>query len=209
MIRKTLVLAIGLAFACGAQAAGKMYKCKNAQGQIEYRQTFDPKLCSQGGTQVNEQGVAVKQFDRPKTPEEIAAAKAKAQADAEAQAKIEEQQRQDQVLLMSYASEDDLKRGHEQQMQAIDTAIATANLQLVNQQKSLADLLGSAAEAERANQPVGESLAANIATVRKQIEEQNTFIARKEAEKVAAEAEFARKLAKYREVVERNAEARH
>lgn len=209
MIRKTLVLAIGLAFACDAQAAGKMYKCKNAQGQVEFRQTFDPRLCSQGGAQVNDQGVAVKQFERPMTPEEIAAAKAKAEADAAAKAKLEEQQRQDQVLLMSYASEDDLKRGHEQQMQAVDTAIATANMQLVNQQKSLAELLGSAAEAERANQPVGESLAANIATVRKQIEDQNTFIARKEAEKVAAEAEFAQKLAKYREVVERNADSEH
>lgn len=208
MIRQTLVFAIGLALAASAQAA-KMYKCKNAQGQVEYRQTYDPKLCSQGGSQINDQGLAVKQFERPKTQEELAAEKAKAEAEAAAKAEVEEQKRQDQVLLMSYASEDDLKRGHEQQMQAIDTAIATANLQLGNQQKSLAELLGSAAESERANQPVPDALAANIATVRKQIEEQNTFIARKEAEKVEAEAEFARKLAKYRDVVERNAEARH
>jgi hypothetical protein len=209
MIRQTLVLALGVALSASAHGAGKMYKCVNAQGQVEYRQTFDPKLCNQGGAQLNEQGLAVKQFERPKTAEELAAEKAKAQAEAEAKAAVERQQQEDQVLLMSYASEDDLKRGHEAQMQAIDTAIATANLQLGNQQKSLADLLGSAAESERANQPVPEALAANIATVRKQIEEQNRFIARKEAEKVAAEAEFARKLAKYRDVVERNAETRH
>ena len=205
MTRQILALAIGLAFAAGAQAAGKMYKCVNAQGQIEYRQTFDPKTCNQGGAQLNDQGLAVKQIAKPKTPEEIAAEKAAAAAAAEEQRKVEEQKREEQVLLMSYASEDDLKRGHDQQMQAIDTAIATANLQLGNQQKSLAELLASAAEAERANKPVSESVAANIATVRKQIEEQNTFIARKEAEKEVSETDFQRKLARYREVVARNA----
>ncbi|HET7845133.1 MAG TPA: DUF4124 domain-containing protein [Xanthomonadales bacterium] len=203
MIRQILFIAIGLALAPGAQAA-KMYKCVNAQGQIEYRQTYDPRTCNQGGAQLNDQGLAVKKIDRPKTAEEIAAEKAAAAAKAEEQRKVEERQREEQVLLMSYSSEDDLKRGHDQQLGAIDTAIATANLQLVNQQKSLADLLSSAAESERANQPVPQALADNITKVRQQIEEQNTFIARKEAEKADAEAEFARKLAHYREVVERN-----
>lgn len=203
MIRQILVLAVGFALASGAQAA-KMYKCVNAQGQVEYRQTFDPRTCNQGGSQLNDQGLAVKQFERPKTQEELAAEKAAAAAAAEQQRKTEERQREEQVLLMSYSSEDDLKRGHEQQVQAVDTAIATANLQLVNQQKSLADLLASAAESERANQPVSQSLADNITKVRQQIEEQNTFIARKEAEKVAAEQAFQRKLEHYREVVARN-----
>jgi len=210
MTRHLLVLAIGLAFASGgAQAAGKIYKCKNADGSSFYSQTFDPKLCTQGGAQLNDQGLAVKQFERPKTEEELAALKVQAAAEAEAKAKLEAQLQQDQVLLMSFSSEADLQRTHDQQMQAIDTAIATAKLQLVNQQRSLADLLASAAESERANQAVSDSLAANIATVRKTIEEENTFIARKEAEKAEAGVEFEKKLAHYREVVERSSSAKH
>ena len=79
MIRQILFIAIGLALAPGAQAA-KMYKCVNAQGQIEYRQTYDPHTCNQGGSQMNDQGLAVKKIDRPKTAEEIAAEKAAAAA---------------------------------------------------------------------------------------------------------------------------------
>jgi hypothetical protein len=210
MTRQLLVLAIGLAFASGsAQAAGKIYRCKNADGTTFYSQSFDPKLCTQGGSQLNNQGLAVKEIERPKTEEELADMKVKAAAEAAEKARLEEQQREDQVLLMSFANEDDLKRTHDQQMQALDTAIATANLQLANQQKSLADLLASAAESERANQPVSESLAASIATVRKTIEEENTFIARKEAEKIEAAAAFEKKLAHYREVVGRQSSAKH
>ena len=65
MTRQILALAIGLAFATGAQAAGTMYKCVNAQGQIEYRQTFDPKTCNQGGAQLNDQGLARLFYNHP------------------------------------------------------------------------------------------------------------------------------------------------
>lgn len=223
MTRHTLALALAVALATGfaatpVDAAGparskpgakqKIYKCKDAQGQIYYSQSYDPKLCgAQGGAQLNEQGLPVKQIERVKTPEELAAEKAKAEQEAAAKQAIEDRKRDDQVLLMSYASEDDLKRSHEQQMQAIDTAIATTNMQLGNQQKSLADLLASAAEAERAGRPVPPALATSIATVRTQIEEQNTYIARKEAEKADAEKSFAEKLAHYREVVKRQEDA--
>ena len=210
MTRHLLVLAIGLAFASGgAQAAGKIYRCKNADGSTYYSQAFDPRLCTQGGSQLNDQGLAVKQIERPKTEEELAALKAQAALEAEEKARAEELAREDQVLLMSFASEADLQRTHDQQMQSLETAIATTNLQLANQQKSLSDLLASAAESERANQPVSESLAASIATVRKAIEEENTYIARKEAQKAEAAVEFEKKLAHYREVVARQTTAKH
>lgn len=183
-----------------AAAEKKIYKCRNEKGEIYYSNAFDREKCGGGGAQLNEQGMAVRQIDRQKTPEEIAAEKLAAEKAAEEKRKLEAEQQEEQVLMLSYASEDDLKRAHDKAVEAIDTAIATTNMQLQNQQKSLAELLASAAESERAGVEVSADVAKNIGLVRSQIEAQNQFIARKEQEKIAEQAEYEARLKRYREV---------
>lgn len=150
--------------------------------------------------------MAVKQIERQKSAEEIAAEKAEQARLAEEQRKAEEIRQADQVLMMSYASAEDLERAHAQELQVIDTSIATTQLQVQSQEKSLAELLAGAAEAERAGRPVPDTIATGIATVRRQIEEQNAFIARKEAEKQAKNREFEAKLAHYKELTRKVSE---
>ncbi len=198
MIRTTLGLALLTLLSTSVEA--KIYKCKNAAGETYYSQTYDPKLCGGGGSQLNDQGVSVRAIERQKTPEEIAAEKAAAEKAAEIKAKADAEAKADQVLMMSYANEGDLQRAHDQELQMIDSSVATAKLQLANQQKALAEFLASAAESERAGNPVSEAVAANIATVRKQIEDQNAFIAEKDQEKAASAKAFAVKLERFREL---------
>jgi hypothetical protein len=200
-----LVLLVGTAFDAAAQQRGKkgpqkIYKCQNEKGEIYFSQTYDPAKCGGGGAQLNAQGVAVKSIDRIKTPEEIAAEKAQAEKEAEAKRIADAQAHQDQVLMQSYASEDELVRVHQDELKVLDTEIATTRMSMKNQEKSLAELLASAAEAERANKPVPEPVAKNIAMVRKQIETQTAFIARKEAEKKAATDGFQARLQRFREL---------
>lgn len=201
MKRITPLLALAaLALAAPAQAQ-KIYKCKNEKGELYYSQAYDPARCAGGGAQMNNQGVAVRQIDRIKTPEERAAEEAAARQRAEAERIAAEQRESDRILLTAYANEDELKRVHDQQMQMIDTAVQTAKLQLANQQRSLADLLAVAAESERAKKPVPENIATSIGTVRRQIEDQNAMITRKDAERATATAEFEAKLERYRKLV--------
>lgn len=195
-----LLALAALALAAPAQAQ-KIYKCKNEKGELYYSQAYDPVRCAGGGAQMNNQGVAVRQLDRVKTPEERAADEAAARQRAEAERIAAEQREADRILLTAYANEDELKRVHDQQMEMIDTAVATAKLQLENQQRSLADLLAVAAESERAKKPVPENIANSIGTVRRQIEEQNAMITRKDAERVTATAEFEARLERYRKLV--------
>jgi hypothetical protein len=201
MVRALSLLVLATLALAGPAQAQKIYKCKNEKGELYYSQSYDPVRCAGGGAQMNSQGVAVRQIDRVKTAEELAADKAAAAERAEADRIAAEKRQVDQVLMMSYANEEELKRVHEQQLQVIDTAVATAKLQLANQQRTLADLLAVAAESERAKKPVPDDIAANIGTVRKQIEEQNAFITRKDGERVEATAEFDAKLVRYRELV--------
>lgn len=202
-----LAASVLLALCAGdAVAAGKIYKCKNEKGEIFYSQAFDRSKCGGGGAQLNEQGLAVRQIERTKTPEELAAEKLQAEQAAEAKRKLEAVQREEQVLLLSYASEDDLERAHNKAIEAVDTAIATTQMQLQNQQRSLAELLASAAESERSGQPVSADVAKNIGLVRQQIEGQNEFIARKEQDKLDEQSEYDARLKRYREVRARQLE---
>jgi hypothetical protein len=201
MIRRIAPVAlVVLALFASSEAAAKIYKCKNAKGEIYYSQTYNAANCAGGGAQLNEQGMAVRQIERQKSAEEIAAEKAEKERVAEAQRVADEAKQADQVLLMSYASAADLERAHAQEVQVIETSIATTQLQVRSQEKSMAELLASAAEAERAGRPVPDAVAAGIARVRVQIEGQNAFIARKEAEKQATGKVFAAKLARYKEL---------
>jgi hypothetical protein len=207
-MRISIAIAAVLLICAAPAQAQKIYKCKNDKGEVFYTQAYDPVRCAGGASELNNQGVAVRQIERVKTPEEVAADKAAAAAKAEAERLAAIQKQADQVLLLSYSNEDDLKRSHEQQVLAIDTTVNTAKLQLDNQHRSLADLLAVAAESERSKKPVPETVAKNIATVRRQIEEQNALIARKQAEKKQAAGEFDAKLARYRALVAKQMEGR-
>jgi hypothetical protein len=149
---------------------------------------------------MNDQGMAVKKIERVKTAEEIAAEKAQAEAEAEARRQKARQDHEDMVLMTSYPSEDELLRAQQQEIGVIDTVIATTQLQIESQQKSLTELLASAAEAERAGRPVTQEVSNNINTVRQRIEAQNAYIAAKQQERADAVAMHKQRLARYREL---------
>jgi hypothetical protein len=79
-------------------------------------------------------------------------------------------------------------------------------MQVENQQKTLAELLATAAESERAGTAVQPAVATNIGKVRRQIEEQNQFIAHKEQEKTDANKAFDLTLQHYRDLAAKQAQ---
>ena len=205
MIRKLLYLAVLLGTAAGspAIAASKIYKCKDVNGKIFYSQVYDATKCGGGGAEISAAGVAVKQFERMKTPEEVAAEKVIAEEQAEKERAVEARRKADEVLAISYPSEDDLKRGYDEEIEGIDSGIETAQLAIKSHQKSLAQWLAVAAEAERADKPVPKEVSANIAMVRGHLQEQRELVTKGKAEKVKAKARFDDRLARYREIKSR------
>lgn len=207
MMRRPYYLAILLAPLLSQQASAepKIYKCKNANGEIFYSQVYDATKCGGGGSEISEHGVAIRTIDRVKSAEEIAAEKVIADQEAEAQRIVEARRKADEVLSISYPSEDDLKRGYDEEIEAIDSSIETANLSIRSHQKSLAQWLAVAAEAERANKPVAEDVSTNIATVRGHLQEQRDLVAKGKTDKVKAKSRFDERLARYREIKSRQA----
>lgn len=201
-MRSAFAFVFALVTAGSAWAAGpathNRYKWTDGDGNLHYTDALPPEAVKYGYEIVSPQGVVIKHVDRPKTAEERAAAKAelaKAQAAKDA---AESRAHTDQQLLAAYPTEDDLKRAQHQQQDMLEQNLNSARISLQSQERSLAELLGHAAELDSSGKPVPPALAKRIADSRKQVEDQRSYIARKEAERDQTIAKFGDDVAHYR-----------
>jgi len=193
-----LLLSSSLWAATPGQQSHNRYKWTDGEGNLHYADALPPEAVKFGYEIVSAQGVVIKHVDRPKTAEERATAKAdlaKAQAAKESQ---EARVRNDQQMIAAYPTEEDLKRAQHQQSDMMDQNLNSARISLQSQERSLAELLGHAAELDSSGKPVPAPLAKKIGDMRKQVEEQRSYIARKEKERDDAVAHFDDELAHYR-----------
>jgi hypothetical protein len=185
-------------WAAGAASTHNRYKWTDGEGNLHYADALPPEAVKFGYEIVSAQGVVIKHVDRPKTSDERAAAKAevaKAQAAKETQ---ETRTRNDQQMLAAYPTEEDLKRAQHQRSEMMDQNLNSAHISLQSQEKSLAELLGHAAELDSSGKPVPPPLAKKIGDMRKQVEDQRSYIARKEKERDDNVSHFDDELAHYR-----------
>ncbi len=198
-IRTLSLVALCLLFA-NTVVHAKIYKCTDAAGKVYYSQTYDPKLCGGGVSQLNAQGMEVKTLERQKTAEELAADREQAKRDAEAKVIAENQAQQDRALMMSYTSEADLQRARLQELEVIQASINTTRLSLASQEKALADILAHAASFERAQKPVPQVTTDQLKMVRQQIEITNKQVLERGHELQRIDTTYETKLARYREL---------
>jgi uncharacterized protein DUF4124 len=204
-MRFALLAVLAWLIACPAWAAApgdthNRYKWRDAEGNLHYTDALPAEATKYGYEVVNAQGIVIKRVDRAKTAEERVAAKAeiaKAQAAKEA---AETRARSDQQMLAAFPTEDDLKRAQHQQSEMLEQNLTSARISLQSQEKSLAELLGHAAELESSGKPVPQNLANRIGTLRKQVEDQRAYIARKETERTDTVTRFDDELAHYRDL---------
>jgi hypothetical protein len=205
-------LIAGPAWAAGGSAGGKphqRYKWSDGDGNLHYSDSLPPEAVKFGYEIVKPQGVVIMHVDRWKTAEEKAAAKAEIARAQAAKDSAEARARNDKQLIAAYPTEDDLKRAQHQQADMMEQNLTSARISLQSQEKSLAELLGHAAELDSNGKPVPVNLAKKIADMRKQVEEQRTYIGRKEKERDDTIAHFDEDLAHYRALKEpREAERR-
>ena len=201
----SVVLALvisGLASAAGPMSPHQRYKWTDGEGNLHYSDALPPEAVKYGYEIVNPQGVVIKHVDRPKTSEERAAAKAEIAKAQAAKDSADAHARNDKQMLAAYPTEDDLKRAQHQQADMMDTNLTSARISLQSQEKSLAELLGHAADLDSNGKPIPAVLTKKIADMRKQVEEQRTYIARKQKEHDDTVAHFDDELAHYRSLKE-------
>lgn len=206
MIRIVVATTVALGLlASSAVSAAKLYKWVDENGNVHYSDQVPPSQAKQARSELNEQGVAVKQVDRALTAEELAARRAEEKAAADAAAAIAAERERDRTLLDSYASEEDITRSYNQRVDLLDQTIEARKVEIGLREKNLADLVGRAADTERSGRAVPEVLQKMIKDERTEIERQRGDIKKREQERVQAEKDYKVDINRYREVAARYA----
>lgn len=194
-------LSASLLLAAAPMTLAKTYKWVDENGKVHYSDRVPPEQVKQAREEISSQGVSVKKIEAAKTPEEIAAAKAAAEAEALARRKAEEERRANLALVNSYATESDLIRNYEQNLELIEQQIISTNADIDVRQKNLDQLVARAAQSEQSGRAVDPAISTMIERERAEISKQKIFVESKAKDKAAAKADFDARLAQYRAAV--------
>ncbi|MDE2583811.1 MAG: hypothetical protein KGN39_00310 [Betaproteobacteria bacterium] len=153
MAWRALSLGIGLlALSIGSAQAGKLFCCE-VNGQKTCGDILPAQCAVRGYTEINKQGVAVRQVAPPLTPEQQAQKEAEEQRKKEAEAALKEQKRKDMALLNTYSSEKDIDLRRAQAEQDVDAQIKQHENKLADAQKRLKKLKDEAEFYKKGNLP--------------------------------------------------------
>lgn len=205
-----LLLALIL-FAFSKQAsAGALYKWVDENGQIRYSDRLPPNQVKKKHQQLNSQGVILSTKEAAKSDEELAAAaeaKRKLEEEQAAEAKIREAQfKLDQVLLLTFSTEEELTLTRDDRLEVLESVIQLINKSIDSTQQQLDQLQTSADEIYLSKgKEVPGGLAQKIEHFTRKVENRSGQLEAKMAEKSKINNQYRVDLARFRELkVEKN-----
>lgn len=140
MAWRALSFGIGLlALGIGPAQAGKLFCCE-VNGQKTCGDILPAQCAARGYTELNKQGVAVRQVAPPLTPEQQARKEAEEQRKKDEEAALKEQKRKDQALLNTYSNEKEIDLSRSRAEQDVEAQIKQAENKLADGQKRLKKL---------------------------------------------------------------------
>lgn len=197
------LLAAVLFSLCVNANAGNLYKWVDENGNIRYSDRLPPKQVRQAYESLNSQGVVISRTEAAKTEEELIEARKvqeelEAKLAAEKKAK-EKQYKEDQVLLLTFSSEEEMDRVRDNRLDVLDTVIklikksrAATEVKLVDLEKT-ADTVYTSQDKE-----VPGGLAQNIEFFTRKKEIRDKQLNLKETERKKITRQYRIDLARYR-----------
>ena len=199
MARRIMAIALSTMFASlPAEAAIKCWK--NTEGVRECGNSVPPEYAQQEYETKDSRGMTVETHDRAKSVEELAAGRA--QAKIEEQKALEEKKRADldRVLLLTFASEDDLILTRDGQITHLESQIRLTRGHIDKLEKNLDQMIERTADVERRGEMPSEEMVSNIKSVRGQISENEAFIDTKRQEQEDIRQRFATDIERFKEL---------
>ena len=198
-----LPLAVSLGLYSAGAAAAKMYKWVDENGQVHYSSSLPASQVKKQHQQLNKQGVVVSTTDAAKSEEELAAeaeARRKAEAEAAEAARLREiQDKKDQVLLLTFSSEEELSLARDNRIEVLDSVISLINKNIAVTQKKLSELQENADKIYLSQgKDVPGGLAQKIEHFERKIDNRHAQLRLKQAEKDKINQQFELDLTRYR-----------
>lgn len=191
--------ALAVGAATGAEA-GAIKKCQDARGRWHYGDTADAACAESRVIVIDDQGVKKDEIAAPPTEEEIAQ-----QAEAEkAEERSKEQAKRDELLLSTYAHEDDITYIRDRKLTQLEAAIQASRDTLKPLRATLERLEQQAAQEREADGDVSERTTEALRRTRAQIDKHEAAIERRREEQEMVRAQARRDLKRYRELKSRS-----
>ena len=180
-------------------AAKKLY-CWNQNGARVCSDTLPPEAVNQARDEFNvKSGMRSAEVQRAMSSDERAAAAASEQQRQADLAAEQMRKRTDQAMLMSYQSEDDLRRVFNERIAIVDNNIHTARFNVTSLREGLASMLRAAGDRELAGQAVADKLAGDIQQRHRELMAQLRLQGSFEQQRTALDGEITDILQRYRD----------
>ncbi len=210
LLLSVLLVTVALCVFSSQANAGTLYKWVDENGQIRYSDRLPPKQVKKKHQQLNSQGVVLSTKEAAKSDEELAAdaeAKRKLEEQKAAEAKVREAQfKLDQVLLLTFSSEEELTLARNNRLEVLDSVIQLINKSILTTQQQL-DQLQTRADENYLSQgkEVPGGLAQKIEHFTRKRDSRDAQLEAKMSEKSKINAQYRVDLARFRELkVEKN-----
>jgi hypothetical protein len=212
-LRSTLLPVVLLAltlFAFSKQTgAGALYKWVDENGQIRYSDRLPANQVRKKHQQLNSQGVVLSTKEAAKSDEELAAeaeARGKLEEQAAKEAKLKEAQyKKDQVLLLTFSSEEELGLARDDRLDVLESVIQLINKSIAGTEQQLQQLQTSADEIYLSQgKEVPGGLAQKIEHFTGKLESRYAQLESKIAEKDKINEQYALDLVRFRELKTEN-----
>lgn len=139
-------------------------------------------------------GTATRRLGRELTPEE----RARAAIEDEARKVEEQRKRREMAMVVSYETEEDLKRAFRERFDLVEESLKGSELALVNLHKSLISLLRQANELELQSKPVNKSMREKIREQHAELQALRAMKQRQLVERDTVNSDFEQALERYR-----------
>ncbi|TDY04132.1 hypothetical protein [Thiohalophilus thiocyanatoxydans] len=197
----TRLCLLGLLGAFAPATLAEAYKCwTNEDGIRECGESVPPEYSQQRIEILNRHGVVIDIEEPARTPAQLEQEKrASKQRESEAQQK-KEKRRQDHILLSTFTTERDLKLYHQDKRESIEGQVEITRSSNQAHQENLKALKKRAANLERRGEPLPDNLLEKMEQLKRQIANNERFIANKQQELERLNEQYKTRLKRYREL---------
>ncbi|KAA3629410.1 MAG: DUF4124 domain-containing protein [Proteobacteria bacterium] len=185
-----------------AAESRKLFRWVDEEGNVHYSDVVPPAHAKQGRSELNDRGLTVRSIDRAKTAEEIAEEQRQARIRTELERIAREQAAYDRALLDTYSSVEVMEQTRDSKISVLQGQIRVTEGNILNLRKQLDEQMNRAAALERNGKAVPVTLQNEIFTTQDQVRRGLEFILDRRDEIETLRQQFAKDIARYREVTE-------
>lgn len=188
-----------LSAAPGAYAEG-LYRWVDDKGRVHYGDQLPPQEVNKAYSIMNKRGATVQEVEAAKTAAQRAADERAARASEQEKRRLADNRNRDRVLLESYIAETEIPKTRDRHIATIDGLIKVAQHKIDNLRQQFSKLSGEAAQLERNGKSAPADLKADVELLRRQITEQEHYIASQKQQQQVLREKYAADLERYREL---------